>query len=484
MPAHLNSEIHDLQSALTRRALFQRGGMGIGALALGALLGEEARSAAPAESQTGLIQPHFPARAKSVIFLHMVGAPSQLELFDHKPELAKYDGQKCPQHLIEGKRFAFLRGHPSLLGPRFKFARHGESGLELSELLPHLASVADDIAVVKSLHTEQINHGPAQLMFHTGFGRFGRPSVGSWVSYGLGSENRDLPAYVVMITGKVAGAGGALWGNGFLPGMHQGVEFRSEGDPVLFLSNPSGITGDDRRRLLDGVQALNRTQLADVSDPEIATRIAQYEMSYRMQSSVPELMRLSDESAATLAMYGAQPGEKSFANNCLLARRLVERGVRFVQLFHADWDTHGNLESALPARCQEVDRPMAALVQDLKQRGLLDETLVVWGGEFGRTPMLQGTDADDNPAAKPGRDHQKDAFSIWLAGGGIQGGTTVGKTDDLGYMVAADPVHVNDFHATLLHLLGLDHERLTYKFQGRQYRLTDVAGSVVRKLLA
>jgi hypothetical protein len=461
---------------LTRRALFHRSGLGLGSLALGWLLSQDAR---------GQSRPtHFAPRAKSVIFLHMVGAPSQLELFDHKPTLAKYDGQPCPKHLIEGQRFAFLRGHPSLLGPRFKFAQHGHSGLELSELLPHLATVADDIVVVKTLHTEQINHGPAQLMFHTGFGRFGRPSLGSWVSYGLGSENRDLPAYVVMITGKVAGAGSALWGSGFLPSVHQGVEFRSQGDPVLFLSNPAGIDETDRRRLLDGVQALNRTQLADVGDPEIATRIAQYEMAFRMQSSVPELMNLKEESADTLAAYGAKPGQASFANNCLLARRLVERGVRFVQLFHADWDTHGNIDTTLPARTKEVDQPMAALVKDLKLRGLLDETLVVWGGEFGRTPMLQGTDADDNPAAKPGRDHHKDAFCAWLAGGGVKGGTTVGRTDDLGYTIAEDPVHVNDLHATLLHLLGLDHERLTFKFQGRQYRLTDVAGKVVTKLLA
>ncbi|MBW8883329.1 MAG: DUF1501 domain-containing protein, partial [Planctomycetia bacterium] len=333
-------------------------------------------------------------------------------------------------------------------------------------------------------HTEQINHGPAQLMFHTGFGRFGRPSVGSWISYGLGSENRDLPAYVVMITGRVAGAGSALWGSGFLPGVYQGVEFRSQGDPVLFLSDPPGVTRADRRRLLDGVQSLNREQLADMNDPEIATRIAQYEMAFRMQMSVPELMELKEESAETLALYGAKPGQASFASNCLLARRLVERGVRFVQLFHADWDTHSNIETGLPARTKEVDQPMAALVHDLKQRGLLNETLVVWGAEFGRTPMMQGTDDDDKPAARPGRDHHKDAFCVWMAGGGVKPGATVGRTDDLGYSIVEDPVHVNDFHATLLHLLGIDHERLTFKFQGRPYRLTDVAGEVVRKLLA
>jgi len=414
----------------------------------------------------------------------MVGAPSQLDLFDYKPTLQEFDGQPVPKHLIEGQRFAFLRGHPELLGTKFKFARHGNSGLELSENLPHLATVADDIAVVKTLHTEQINHGPAQLMFQTGFGRFGRPSAGAWVSYGLGSENRDLPAYIVMITGKVAGAGSALWGSGFLPSVHQGVEFRSSGDPVLFLSDPPGIDRSDRRRILDGVQTLNRQQLDVVGDPEIATRIAQYEMAFRMQASVPELMDIKDESADTLAMYGIKTDEPSFAANCLLARRLVERGVRFVQLFHADWDHHGNIASALPARCKEVDQPMAALVKDLKQRGLLNETLVVWGGEFGRTPMRQGTDADDNPAAKPGRDHHINAFSIWMAGGGTKSGITVGQTDDLGYTIVEDPVHINDFHATLLHLVGLNHENLTFKFQGRQYRLTDVAGRVVTKLLA
>ncbi|HMC10348.1 MAG TPA: DUF1501 domain-containing protein [Pirellulaceae bacterium] len=484
MPANPKSKIENPKLELTRRALLQGTSMGLGSLALNCMLSEDARGEVAQTDPLAPKTPHHKARAKSVIFLHMVGAPSQLDLFDYKPTLQKFDGEPCPKEFLEGKRFAFLRGHPSLLGTKFKFARHGQSGLELSELLPHLASVADDIAVVKTLHTEQINHGPAQLMFHTGFGRFGRPSVGSWVSYGLGSENRDLPAYVVMITGKVAGGGSALWGNGFLPSVHQGVEFRSQGDPVLFLSDPPGITRDDRRRLLNGVQALNREQLADVGDPEIATRISQYEMAFRMQSSVPELMDLAGEKIETLELYGAKPGQASFANNCLLARRLVERGVRFVQLFHADWDTHSNIETGLPARTKEVDQPMAALVADLKQRGLLDETLVVWGAEFGRTPMMQGTDDEDKPASKPGRDHHKDAFSVWMAGGGVKPGVTVGRTDDLGYTIVEDPVHVNDFHATLLHLLGIDHERLTFKFQGRPYRLTDVAGEVVRKLIA
>ena len=472
-----------LYNALTRRTLLQSAGMGIGSVALSCLLGEQSRADAVPAEPLAPRKGHFKARAKNVIFVHMVGAPSQLELFDYKPVLQKFDGQPCPKELIEGKRFAFLRGHPSLLGTRVKFSPQGQSGLELSELLPHLSGVADEIALIKTLHTEQINHGPAQLMFHTGFGRFGRPSIGSWATYGLGSENRDLPAYVVMLTGKLAGAGSALWGNGFLPSVYQGIEFRTQGDPVLFLSNPPGVQSADRRQLLDGIQALNREQLADVGDPEIATRIAQYEMAFRMQSSVPELMDLSKESATTLEQYGAKPGAQSFANTCLLARRLVERGVRFVQLFNADWDHHGNVFQSLPKKCQEVDQPIAALIADLKQRGMLDETLVVWGAEFGRTPMLQSRTEDDEPA-NPGRDHHISAFSCWMAGGGVKGGTSVGRTDDLGYTIAEDPVHVNDFHATLLHLLGLDHERLTYKFQGRKYRLTDVAGKVVEKVLA
>ena len=476
--------MHDsLLAALTRRTLLQSAGMGIGSAALSWLLRDEARAEAAPADPLAPRRPHFPARAKSVIFLHMVGAPSQLELFDYKPLLQKHSGQPCPQELIEGKRFAFLRGHPSLLGTRLKFKKHGQSGLELSEALPHLAGVADELALIKTVHTEQINHGPAQLMFHTGFGRFGRPSIGSWATYGLGSENRDLPAYVVMLTGKLAGAGSALWGNGFLPSVHQGIEFRTQGDAVLFLSNPPGVNEADRRRMLDGIATLNRQQLADVGDPEIATRIAQYEMAFRMQASVPDLMDLSRESAATLEQYGAKPGQQSFANTCLLARRLVERGVRFVQLFNADWDHHGNVFERLPEKCREVDRPIAALIADLKQRGMLGETLVVWGAEFGRTPMLQGTTEDGEPA-NPGRDHHTAAYTCWMAGGGVKGGTSIGRTDDLGYTAAEDPVHVNDFHATLLHLLGLDHERLTYKFQGRKYRLTDVAGKVVEKVLA
>jgi hypothetical protein len=471
----------DLQT-LSRRTLFQRLGYGIGSIALGSLLAQDSPAAAADDAPRSPLAPrppHFAPRAKSVIYLHMVGAPSHLELFEYKPVLQQHDGQLCPEEYLKGQRFAFLRGHPKLLGTTVKYAKHGSSGLEISELLPNLATVADDIAVVKTLHTELFNHAPAQLFMHTGFGRFGRPTLGAWIAYGLGTVNQDLPAYVVMITGSVAGAGNSLWGSGFLPTVYQGTEFRSQGDPVLFLSNPQGIGSDERRRIVDSINVLNRQQLADVGDPEIATRINQYEMAFRMQTSVPELMDTSQEPAHIHKLYGTQPGKASFANNCLLARRLVERGVRYVQLFDEGWDHHGSVFTALPKKCEQVDRPMAALIQDLKQRGLLDDTLVVWGAEFGRTPMLQG---DRNGG--PGRDHHKDAFCVWLAGGGVKPGVTIGRTDDLGYFPVEDPVHVHDFHATLLHLLGLDHERLTYKFQGRPFRLTDVAGNVVQKLIA
>jgi uncharacterized protein (DUF1501 family) len=465
---------------LTRRELFQRTGTGIGAIALSTLLNPDLLAASrTSENTAGKPPTHFSPRAKHVIFLHMVGAPSHLDLLDYKPALVEHSGQPVPKELIEGQRFAFLRGHPKLLGTRFKFHRHGRSGLELSELFPHLATVADDLAVVKTLHTEEFNHAPAQLFFQTGFGRHGRPSLGSWVSYGLGSESENLPGFVVLLTGKVAGAGSALWGSGFLPTTHQGIELRSGGDPVLYLSNPPGIDDPARRRIIDGIQELNRAQLADVGDTEIATRIAQYEMAYRMQTSVPELMDISREPEHIYNLYGAEPGKATFANQCLLARRLVERGVRFVQLYNADWDHHSNVAANLPKKCKEIDQAAAALIADLKQRGLLDDTLVVWGGEFGRTPMLQG-DAD----GKAGRDHHKDAFCAWMAGGGIRGGTSYGRTDDLGYYPVENPMHVRDFHATILHLLGIDHTRLTFKFQGRPFRLTDIGGEVARGLLA
>ncbi|HAA67734.1 MAG: sulfatase [Planctomycetaceae bacterium] len=460
--------MHTIQNNLARRAFLRHTSAGIGSVALASLLAETA--------QSQLL--HHAPRAKRVIFLHMVGAPSHLDLFDYKRQLQQLNGQLCPPSLLEGARFAFLRGHPRLLGTRYRFHRHGESGLEMSELLPHLSAVADEIAVIKTMRTEHFNHAPAQLFLHTGFGRFGRPTMGSWVNYGLGSENRDLPGFVVLITGLVGGAGNSMWGSGFLPTLHQGIEFRSQGDPVLFLSNPAGVSRSDRHQVVESINRLNAIQLEELGDPEIETRIRQYELAYRMQSSVPELMDISREPEHIQAMYGTRPGQVSFANNCLLARRLVERGVRFVQLCDQGWDHHGSVFESLPKKCKQVDQPIAALIQDLKQRGLLDETLVVWGTEFGRTPLLQ------SDRSRPGRDHHKEAYSVWMAGGGIKGGVTFGETDPLGYFPADNPVDVHDWHATILHLLGVDHEQLTYKYQGRQFRLTDVSGNVLSPLLA
>jgi hypothetical protein len=469
-------------TTLHRRQLFRRTGLTLGAAALASLLNSDASHAAPANPLAPK-KPQLPARAKHVIYLHMIGAPSQLDLFEHKPELVKRDGEECPESVLKGRRFAFIGGKMTLAGSPFKFRKHGESGQELSELLPHLAKVADKIAIVKTLHTEEINHAPAQMFLHTGFGRGGRPSVGSWVTYGLGSENQDLPAYVVMLSGPLGGAGTSLWANGFLPSVYQGIQFRSSGDPVLFLSNPEGQREADRRLIFDAVKQLNEQQLADVGDPEIATRINQYEMAFRMQTSLPDLMAIAQESKETLDLYGAQPGQASFANNCLLARRLIERGVRIVELYDADWDHHSNISKSLPAKAKTVDQAMSALIQDLDRRGLLDDTLIVWGSEFGRTPLRQGVDGEGK-STNPGRDHHKDAYTMWLAGGGVKGGVTVGKTDEFGFSPVEQPVHVHDLNATILHLLGLDHERLTYKYQGREFRLTDVHGHVVRELLA
>ena len=470
----------------SRREFLKHTGAGIGALGLASVLNGRL-FAAPAAGGAGdplaPIRPHIAPRAKNVIYIHLVGGPSHLELFDFKPELVKRSGEKCPDHMFKGKQLAFIREHPTLLGTRFRFHRHGQGGLELSEHLPHLGSVADDLAVIKTVRTEQFNHAPAQLFLHTGFERFGRPGIGSWVSYGLGTENRDLPSYVVLITGSVAGAGNSLWGSGFLPTLHQGVEFRSQGDPVLFLSNPMGITPGSRRNIVDGINFLNRTALADVGDPEIATRITQYELAYRMQSSVPELMDIGRESAATVEAYGATPGATSLANNCLLARRLVEKGVRFVQLFDQGWDHHSGVFGSIPNKARQLDRPVAALIGDLRERGLLNETLIVIGAEFGRTPMLQGK-SNGGAANNVGRDHHKEAYCMLLAGGGVRGGITHGRTDDLGYGPVEDPVHIHDLNATILHLLGLNHERLTYKVQGRHFRLTDVHGEIVKGILA
>ncbi len=460
--------------AMTRRAMLLRSGAGLGAAALARLA--DGRDAGP----------HFAPRAKSVVYIHLVGAPSHLDLFAPKPELQRRNGELCPAEFIEGKQLAFIRNHPRLLGTpadaKYRFRRCGSSGLPISNLLPHLQGCADDLAMVHTVHTEEFNHAPAQLFLGTGFGRFGRPSLGAWTSYGLGSANRDLPTYVAMFTGNYPGAGNSIFGSGFLPSVHQGVEFRSKGDPVLFLSDPAGVDRAARRRMVDSVNLLNGMHRDDVGDPEITTRIEQYELAYRMQASVPELMDIRREPAEVHELYGTQPGKTSFANNCLLARRLVERGVRFVHLFEADWDHHGSVFQSLPRKCGHVDRPIAALLTDLRRRGPLDDTLVVWASEFGRTPMAQ-TDNGNGQATKAGRDHHKEAYTLWMAGGGVKGGVSYGETDELGYAVASDPVHIHDFNATILHLLGLDHERLTYRFQGRDYRLTDIAGEVVRGLL-
>jgi hypothetical protein len=412
------------------------------------------------------------------VFLFMAGAPSHLELFDYKPQLAKFDGTLPPAELLAGYRAAFINPSSKLLGPKFKFAQHGKCGAEVSELLPHFAGIVDDVAIVKGMATDAFNHAPAQIFMNTGAQQFGRPSFGAWVSYGLGSETRDLPAFVVLNSGAKGPSGGnSNFGSGFLPTVHQGVPFRGAGDPVLYLSNHRGVDATAQRDALDSLGRLNRMHLDSVGDPEIATRIASFELAYRMQTSAPELMDLAKESKETLDLYGAEPGKPSFANNCLLARRMLERGVRFVQLFHEAWDQHGNLKKDLAKNCKDTDKASAALVTDLKRRGLLDDTLVIWGGEFGRTPMVQGGGDD-------GRDHHPNAFTMWLAGGGIKPGQTLGLTDELGFNVAADKVHVHDLHATLLHLLGFDHTRLTYKFQGRDFRLTDVHGKVIEKLLA
>ena len=471
----------ELLKASTRRHFFRQSGFGIGAAALGGLVNANAFADAPQIAHA----PMFPAKAKSIIYLFMAGAPSQVDLYDSKPTLQKYDGQNIPDEFVKGERFAFIKGKPKLLGSPFEFERCGKSGAEVSELLPHFKTIVDDVAIIRSMHTTQFNHAPAQIFMNTGFQIIGRPSMGSWMTYGLGSECKDLPGFVVLISGENQPDGGkACWGSGFLPSVYQGVEFRSQGDPVLFLTNPEGVSAQSRRESLDLLKALNEEHLAANGDPEIATRIASYEMAYKMQSSVPELVNIHEEPADIHEMYGTQPGKKSFANNCLLARRLVERGVRFVQLYHRGWDNHGtsshdDIVNRLPSLCQETDRAAAALVQDLKKRGLLDSTIVVWGGEFGRTPMNEAR----NRSKFLGRDHHPRAFTMWVAGGGFKPGVTVGSTDELGYNIADDPVDVHDLHATILNQMGIDHTKLTYRFQGRDFRLTDVAGNVVRKLL-
>ena len=468
----------------TRRHFFRQTGFGIGAMALGSLLRDDlwlplahADAGGPAAGPLTVRPPHFAPKAKNVIYLFMAGAPSQVDLFDFKPKLAEFNGKNIPDEFVKGERFAFIKGKPRLLGSPYAFQRWGQSGAEVSELLPHTAAVADEIASLRSVHTTQFNHAPAQIFMNSGHQIVGRPSMGSWLTYGLGSESRDLPGFVVFSSGAKGPSGGnSCWGSGFLPTVYQGVQFRSSGDPVLYLSNPRGVDDELERDSLDSIRRLNQMRLGVAGDPEISTRISSFEMAFRMQSSAPELMDVSREPKKALEMYGAEPGKPSFANNCLLARRLVERGVRFVQLYHEAWDQHGNLTKDITKNCLDTDQACAALVQDLKQRGMLDSTLVIWGGEFGRTPMSQG--------GNDGRDHHPNAFTMWLAGGGIKRGITLGESDDLGFNAVKDKVHVHDLQATILNLLGFDHTKLTYRFQGRDFRLTDVHGEVVKELLA
>ncbi len=482
----------DILRAITRRHFFKESGLGIGCIALSALLNGRLL-AGPSQSSLPMArllvakQPHFRPRAKNIIYLFMAGGPSQVDLLDCKPKLNELDGKKIPESFVKGERFAFIKGIPNLLGSPHRFERYGRSGIYVSNLLPHLSAVVDDIAVVLSMHTDQFNHAPAQLFMNTGSQLPGRPSMGSWLTYGIGSENSDLPGFVVLISGENNPDGGkTLWSSGFLPANYQGVEFRSKGDPVLFLSNPEGVSEESRREMLDTLGNMYQIHLEEMGDPEITSRLAAYEMSYRMQTSVPDLIAIDQEPRYIHEKYGTEPGKTSFANNCLLARRLVERGVRFVQLYHRGWDHHGirpdgtdSIVNGLTRLCHETDQAAAALVWDLKQRGLLESTLVIWGGEFGRTPMNEG----NNEGKLLGRDHHPKSFAVWMAGGGIKSGITLGQTDDLGYNVAEDPVHVHDLHATLLHLMGLDHTKLTYKLQGREFRLTDIHGNVVQKLL-
>ena len=474
---------------LTRRHFFKQTSAGLGAIALASLFNNDALAAAVAAPVNPLApkQPHFPGKAKRVIYVHLTGSPPHLDLWDYKPELVKRDGQDCPDEFLKGKRFAFTSGTPKLLGTRRTFAKYGKNGVWMSDAIPHLHDVADELCVIKSMNTDQFNHAPAELLVFTGSPRPGRPSLGSWVTYGLGTENQNLPGFVVLISSGVQPNGGKnSFGSGFLPSVYQGVQCRSKGDPVLYASNPEGISRDVRRMSLDTLRDLNEMQAKEFGHPETQTRIAQYELAFRMQTAVPEVMDISRESKETLENYGAKPGESSLANNCLLARRLVEQGVRYVQLFDWGWDFHGtnpseDIRDGLTKKCATMDRPVAALIKDLKQRGMLDETLVIIGGEFGRTPFREGRTAKGDIL---GRDHYPDCYTMVMAGGGTKGGFSYGESDELGFSVAQDKVLVHDLQATILHLLGFNHERLTFRFQGRDYRLTDVEGEVVKPALA
>lgn len=494
----------------SRRHFLKESAMGLGGLALGALIGcNRPAGFFSGAGSTGAFNgtasaggsitfdpahplapklPPFPGKAKSIIYLHMAGAPSQLELFDYKPELMKMDGQDCPESLLAGKRFAFIRGVPKMLGPQAKFAQYGESRAWVSDNLPHFSTIVDEVSFLKAVTTDQFNHAPAQLLVHTGSPRLGRPSMGSWVTYGLGTENQNLPGFVVLTSGgKFPDAGKSVWGSGFLPSVYQGVQCRSEGDPVLFIKDPDGMDRDLRKASIDAINAVDAQEYADYKDPEILSRISQYEMAYKMQISVPGVMDIHTEPPYIHELYGTQPGKASLANNILLARKLVEKGVRFVQIFDWGWDSHGtNSDLAIDVgfinKCRSVDRAMTALILDLKQRGMLEETLVIWGGEFGRTPMMENREGKPNPFK--GRDHHTDAFTIWMAGGGIKKGHVYGETDEIGYSAVSGKVDTFDVQATVLNQLGFDHTRFTYDFQGRPFRLTDVKGNVIRDVIA
>lgn len=476
---NLENEIKkEARKLITRRWFFRDCGVGLGSLALASLFRADGALAKPSKPANPLAPrlPNFRPKAKRVIYMFMAGAPSHLDLFDHKPELAKRDGQLPPAELLKNYRAAFIKPNSALLGPKFKFNKYGKCGMELSELLPKLGEVADDVCLIRSMQTDAVNHAPAQILMNTGSQQFGRPSLGAWSLYGLGTEAADLPGYVVLSSGNGTSGGASNWGCGFMPTIYQGIPFRSSGDPILYLSNPKGFDDETQRASLDTLRQLNEMQMASLGDPEISARVQAYEMAYRLQSSAPELMNLAQEPKHVLDMYGVDPAKPGYARNCLLARRLIERGVRFVQLFHEAWDQHGNLKGGLTNNCRDTDQASAALIKDLKQRGLLEDTLVIWGGEFGRTPMVQGGD--------DGRDHHNRAYSIWMAGGGIRGGLTYGATDELGFNPVENAVHVHDLNATILHQLGFDHTKLTYRFQGRDFRLTDVHGNVVKGILS
>lgn len=472
---------------VTRRHFLRQSQLGLGAIALSSLLERDSAAAPQVVNPLAPKLPPLAAKAKRVIYLHLTGSPPNLDLFDWKPELVKLNGQPCPDEFLQGKRFAFTSGTPKLLGTPRQFAQYGAGGLWMSDAIPHLHTVADQMCVIHAMNTDQFNHAPAELLMYTGSPRSGRPSLGAWVTYGLGSENENLPGFVVLISSGVQPNGGKnSFGSGFLPSVYQGVQCRSQGDPVLYVSDPQGLDRDARRMSLDALRDLNEVQARELGHPETLTRIAQYELAFRMQVSVPEVMDISRESPETLEAYGAQPGASSFANNCLLARRLAENGVRYVQLFDWGWDFHGtgpgeDIRDGLTRKCATMDKPVAALIRDLKERGMLDETLIIWGGEFGRTPFREGRTAGSNIL---GRDHYPDCYTMWLAGGGAKPGFSYGETDELGFSITRDKVHVHDLQATILHLLGFNHERLTFRFQGRDYRLTDVHGQVVKELLA